>query len=65
MAIKTKIDKKEETTQVSAFSKEQIISSKRYKDNRDIVKVLLNDNEMYSFEEVDSLINKFMKGKVK
>lgn len=65
MAIKTKIDKKEEALQISAFSKEQIISSQRYKDNRDIVNVLLNDNEMYSFEEVDSLITKFMKGKVK
>ncbi len=65
MAIKTKTDKKEEAPQISAFSKEQIISSQRYKDNRDIVNVLLNDNEMYSFEEVDSLITKFMKGKVK
>jgi hypothetical protein len=65
MATKTKIEKKEVTSEISMFSKKQIISSKRYKDNKDLINVLLNDNEMYSFEDVDSLINKFLKGEVK
>jgi len=55
----------EETVKTTTFSKEQISSSVRYKDRKDLVNVLLNNNEMYSFDEVDSLINKFMRGKVK
>jgi hypothetical protein len=55
----------EETVKTVAFSKEQIISSKRYSDRKDLVQILLKDNEKYNFSEVDSLINEFMKGKVK
>lgn len=55
----------QETVKTAAFSKKQIFSSKRYRDRKDLVKVLLKDNTLYSFDEVDSLINQFMKGKVK
>jgi len=51
--------------ETAAFSKEQIISSKRYGDRKDLVQILLKDNKKYNFGEVDSLINEFMKGKVK
>ncbi|MHB8064781.1 MAG: hypothetical protein ACYDG2_19475 [Ruminiclostridium sp.] len=55
----------EETVKTSAFSKEQIISSKRYEGRKDLVQILLKNNQRYNFDEVDSLINEFMKGKVK
>lgn len=59
-----KSEKKEQAAKTTAFSKVQIAASDRYKDRKDIVNTLLADNKGYSFEEVDALINKFMKGKV-
>lgn len=58
-------NKKTETVKTITFSKEQLVSSKKYRHHRDLVNVLLADDRPYSFEEVDILINKFMKGKVK
>ena len=49
---------------VSAYSKEQILASKKYENRRDILGVLLKDGEEYELEKVDSLLEKFMKGKV-
>lgn len=46
------------------FSKEQILSSKKYTNRRDALGVILTDDKMYTKEEVDSLLKKFMKGKV-
>lgn len=47
------------------FSKEKILSSKKYKHRADLLGVLLKDGESYTFEDVDNLLNVFMKGKVK
>jgi hypothetical protein len=47
------------------FTKEQLLKSKKYTDRKDIVNVLLKDGQTYSFSEVDALIKKYMKGKVK
>ena len=46
------------------FSKEQILQSKKYRDRRDLLSVLLADNESYSFKAVDDIIKKFMEGEV-
>jgi hypothetical protein len=50
--------------QVNKFSKEQMISAKRYSNRKDLLHVVLNDDQLYSFEEVDKLVDDFMKGKV-
>jgi len=47
------------------FSKEQIIESAKYANRRDAVDALLDDNEQYTMTQVDDLIEKLMKGKVK
>lgn len=47
------------------FSKAKILKSKRYKHRIDLLGVLLNENKAYTFDEVDALLEKFMKGKVK
>ncbi len=56
-----------EPTKVSAvkYTKAQIIKSAKYSNRRDVLSVLLQDDKEYSLDEVDTLINKFMKGKVK
>ena len=47
------------------FSKEQFLSSVQYANRRDLVAALLEKEKQYTKKEVDGLINKFMKGKVK
>jgi len=46
------------------FTKTQLYSSKKYRDRKDLINVLLKNEESYSFSEVDDLIKEFMKGKV-
>lgn len=47
------------------FSRDQILSSARYAGRRDLMSALLDAGRKYTKREVDELIDKFMKGKVK
>jgi arginine repressor len=47
------------------FTKEALLKSKRFYDQRDIVNALLKDGAEYTISQVDSMIKKYMKGKVK
>lgn len=49
----------------SAFTKAQVLASKKYSNRQDILNALLVDGKNYTLTEVDALIEKFMKGKVK
>lgn len=55
---------KEEISEKNKFTKEQLVQSKRYIDRIDLLNVLLQTDMSYSLEEVDDLMNNFMKGKV-
>lgn len=57
--------RKKDTGRPDSFTKEQILSSKRYQDRRDAISVVLEDGKSYFLAEVDEMIEKFMKGKVK
>ena len=57
--------KKTKVKQENGFTKEQILASEKYSDKRDILGVILCDNRVYTDEQINSLIDKFMKGKVK
>lgn len=61
MTTKTKPAEQE----VETFTKEQLLSAKKYSNRKDILGVLLEDGKQYSFEQVDTLMDDFMKGKVK
>lgn len=50
---------------VATFSVDTILSSLRFANRRDILKVLLNPKEKYSIEQVEKLIKEFEKGTVK
>lgn len=56
----TKPTKKVETK----MSKQQILSSNKWKHRKDLLSVILEDDKMYTTTQVDEAINKFMKGKV-
>lgn len=54
-----------ETKQESKFNKAQILKSKKYIHRRDVLSAILSDKEEYTISQIDSLLEKFMKGKVK
>ena len=47
------------------FPKERILAFRRYADRRDLLTALLKDGKEYTHEQVQSLLNDFMKGTVK
>lgn len=53
--------KKTETT----YSKAQLVQSQKYKNKRDILNFILDDNKRYTFKEVDTLVDNFLRKKVK
>lgn len=62
MAKKKTVETEQNT--VPTYTKEQILSAKKYKNRRDALGVVLVDGETYTLETVDSLLETFMKGKV-
>lgn len=57
--------KKTEIKQETLFTKEQILASNKYADKKDVCNTVIPDNFHGTLNEVDVLIEKFMKGKVK
>ena len=53
------------TTKEAAYTKEQILKSKKYKDRKDVLNVVLRDDSTYTLKEVDNAIKTFMKREVK
>ena len=47
------------------YKKQELLKAERYRERKDLVGALLKDGREYSLEEVDAVIDKFMKGKVK
>ena len=47
------------------FTKEQLKTSAKYANRRDLLESLLEDGKEYAIVTVDEMIKKFMKGKVK
>ena len=47
------------------FTKEQLLSSGRFLDRRDIAEALLDDEKVYTMEAVEGKIEDYMKGKVR
>ena len=56
----------EEITEVvkapDLYTKAQIYKAKRYMNQKDIVAVMLDENKRYTFDQVDKLIEQFLKG---
>lgn len=63
---KTVTETVEQSEQIEPkFSKEQIVSAKRYGNRVDFLNGKLVSGQEYSFSEVDALIDDYMKGQVK
>lgn len=59
------VKKENNNNKEPVFTKEQILASGKYANRRDLVDALLNEGKTYKMETVDSMIEKFMKGKVR
>lgn len=46
------------------FTKESLVNSKRFRNERDLIVALLEDDVEYTISEVEEMITKYMKGKV-
>lgn len=64
MKTAKKKEKNDEITE-DKYTKNQIINSKTYVNNRDLLNALLSDNKTYSKSQVNEIIENFKKGKVK
>lgn len=53
------------TSKAPRHTREQLMASKRYANRRDLISALLEPGKTYTLDEVDALIEKFKKGKVK
>lgn len=59
------MSKKSTESTAPTFTKAKLIESRTYRDKRDLLTALLSDDRVYTINEVDAEIEKFMKGKVK
>lgn len=55
--VKTKVE--------NTYTKAQLVGSKRYADRRDALNVVLKNDGLYTFAQVDTLLDKFMRLEVK
>lgn len=62
-SIRTTKEPEEQKKEELKFSKPQILSAFKYHGKRDLINALIKENKLYTFDEVDSLIEKYMKGK--
>lgn len=64
MAKKKQVEEVSEV-KVLKFTKEKFVNSKRFAVRRDIVNALLDEDKTYSIEEVENIINDFLRGNKK
>lgn len=55
----------EVTPKEHRFTKEQLLNSVRYSGRKDALSVLLEEKKTYTHKEVELVLNKFLKKKVK
>ena len=65
MAVKKKTVKKIVKQKEPALTKEQILSIEKYSNRKDLLNVLLAEAKTYTLNEVNALLEDFMKRKVK
>lgn len=55
---------KEEKVNILKYTKDSILKSSRYSERKDILNILLKENEEYTLEDVETKLNEFMKGEI-
>ena len=60
-----KTTKTEAAAAAATYTVDQLAASKRYANRRDLIRALLDSGKRYTLDEVDRLIEIYMKGQVK
>lgn len=53
------------TIQDDTYTKQAILNSKKYVKQKDLINALLDNYKKYTLKEVDSIIEKYLKGVIK
>ncbi len=61
----SKLTKSKEPANEASFTKSQIIKSKKYVHQTDLLNVILEDGKKYTIKQVEKLVDEFMKKEVK
>lgn len=61
---KENIKKEEKVITENKFTKEQLVSSKLFRKDKDVLSATLESNKEYTKKEAQEIIEKFKKGKV-
>lgn len=63
----TKTKESEIQTEVEElkYKKEQLLTSKKFENRKDVINIVVNDTEELTLDEVNKRIDTFMKGAVK
>ena len=64
MAKEVKETKETDNLEIK-FSKEQLVNSKKFSGKQDLLNTILEDDKQYTLDEVVSMVEKYLKGKVK
>ena len=59
-----KTSKKENKINEEKYTKNQIIKSKTFIDNKDLLNAILKEDKSYSKQEINKIIENYKKGKV-
>lgn len=54
-----------EAPQAAGYTKEQIVQSARFAQHKDVASAFLEDGKTYKLQEVEDIINQFLKKEVK
>lgn len=54
-----------ENTTATAYSKAQLLASRRYAARRDLLAALLEEDKTYTHDQVNRLVNSYLKGEVR
>ena len=55
----------EQESKLAAFDKVAILNSKRFRESKDLLSAILDDNKQYTSEEVEVLLKKELEREVK
>ena len=65
MAKRAVVKTKEKQVDDIRYTKEQLLKAKRFRDNVDILNVVLDEYSVYTVKETEKLIINFLRGKVR
>ena len=58
-------DIQKDSVTAAAYCKAQLMTSQRYAAQRDLLAALLEENKTYTHDQVETLVNSYLKGEVR